>query len=80
MSIYTHKQMDGLTAEEQAKKAILATLQRIRNHEYAGYYMGFGSQTFDLLTEAYATLTGGNVEQIRRTYACPNPRSAEHES
>jgi hypothetical protein len=68
-----HKQMAELPQAEQAKKAIHHTLLRIRDHEYVGYYLGCGTQGFDLLTEAFASLTGDEVSQIRRIYA---PRNA----
>lgn len=76
MSLYDSTQMDGSTPEDQARKAILHTLLRIRDHEIVGYYMGLGGQAFDLLTEAYSTLTGIPVATVRRQFACRNPRSA----
>lgn len=81
MSIYTHTQMDGLFPEEQARRAIVHVLARIRDHEVVGYYMGLGSQSFDLLTEAYAALTGIAVDDVRRQFQCkkPQPESRQQE-
>jgi len=76
MSIYTHTQMDGLFPEEQARRAIVHVLARIRDHETVGYYLGLGSQSFDLLTEAYAALTYIAVEDVRRQFQCKRPQPA----
>lgn len=77
MSLYDNTQMDGLFPEEQARRAIVHTLARIRDHETVGYYMGLGSQSFDLLTEAYASLTGMPVSDVRHQFECRNPVAPE---
>lgn len=81
MSVYTHTQMDMLFPEEQARRAIVHVLARVRDHEVVGYYMGLGSQSFDLLTEAYAALTHIAVEDVRRQFQCkkPQPESRQQE-
>jgi len=80
MSIYDSTQMDGMAPEHQAERAILHTLTRIRDHGIVGYYMGLGGQSFDLLTEAYAALTGEPVANIRRAFQCRSPRPADREN
>lgn len=77
MDIYIATQMDGVPPEEQARRAIAHTLGRIRDHQVIGYHMGLGSQSFDLLTEAYASLTGIQVAEVRRQFECRNPQRAE---
>lgn len=72
-SPYTTTQMNGLAPDEQAKKALLSILIRIRDNGAIGYHVGLGCNTFDLLTEAYATLTGAPVEEVRRAWECRNP-------
>lgn len=72
-SPYTTTQMDGLAPDAQARKALLSILNRIRDHGAIGYHVGLGSNTFELLTEAYATLTGAPVEEVRRAWECRAP-------
>ena len=74
MSLMEGTQMEELTPEQQAKKAILHMLSRIRDHEHIGWYCGFGTQAFDLLTEAAATLCGKPVREIREAYLPKNPK------
>jgi signal transduction histidine kinase len=66
--------MDELFPEEQARRAIVHVLARIRDHEVVGYYMGLGSQSFDLLTEAYASLTHIAVQDVRLQFQCKKPQ------
>lgn len=70
-----HKEMDGISAEEQACRAINHVLRRIRDDSRIGYYMGVCSESFDLLTEAFATLKQLPVEQVRKSYAPRNARN-----
>ena len=66
-------QMDGLAPEAKAKKALQYVLDRIRDEPHVGWYLGQGSQCFDLLTEAYATIAGIRLRDVREGFACPNP-------
>ncbi|MGE0333191.1 MAG: hypothetical protein AB7P37_21130 [Ramlibacter sp.] len=66
-------QMAGLSKEQQAEKAIGFVLQRIRDHSHVGWYLGNGSASFELLTEAYATLTGRAIGDVRQMYETRNP-------
>lgn len=61
-------QMDGMPPVEQSKKAIGHVLVQIRDHAHVGWYLGYGTQTFSLLTEAYATLTGKSVMEVRDAF------------
>ena len=65
MDLYNDTQMDGKTPVEQAKEAIKHVLRVIRDNPDAGYHLGVGTQSFDLLTEAMATMLGKKVEDIR---------------
>jgi hypothetical protein len=65
MSLLTYTSMSGLTAEQQATKAIEHLLRRLRNDERLYHLIGMGSESFDLLTEAYASLTGRNLSELR---------------
>jgi hypothetical protein len=66
VSCLNHQSMQGLTAEQQAKKAIEHLLKRVRDDDRVYFLIGLGSESFALLTEAYATLTGGDVVAIRK--------------
>lgn len=77
MDIWSSTQMDGQPGVVQANSAIAHALQRIRDHSTIGYYMGLGSQTFCLLTEAYATLQNVPVSDVRRNFQCTDPRDPQ---
>ena len=55
-------QMADLPAEKQAAKAIAHTLRRIAEVPQVAYHCGHLTQTYDLLTEAHATLNGITIE------------------
>jgi DNA-directed RNA polymerase subunit RPC12/RpoP len=57
--------MDGITPLNQARQAIHHVLSRIQTHPGIGYLLGIGSESYALLTEAYATITGREVEAVR---------------
>ncbi|HVX56945.1 MAG TPA: hypothetical protein VHA37_04385 [Candidatus Saccharimonadales bacterium] len=59
------KEMEDLEPLAQAKKAIGHALRIIRENPQVGWHMGAGTQSFALLTEAYATLTEQHVRQVR---------------
>lgn len=73
--LMTNKQMEGKPAIEQAKLAIRNALQQIKDNRTIGWHMGFGSQSFALLTEAAATLWGRPVEEVRENFM---PRAAKN--
>jgi len=66
-------QMESQPAILQARRAIEHALRRIREHAGIGYYMGEATQAFELLTEAYATITGARVADVRRDYQPTSP-------
>lgn len=78
--INDHKCMDGMTPEQQALKTIRHILIRVNEHPFVGYYLGFSSQSFALLTEAYATLTKGNLREVREYFAPSRPRDPVEEA
>jgi len=72
-------QMDGMPPEKQALKAIAHILTHIHRDEYVGWYLGLGTQSFALLTEAYATMTGEPVDKIRKHFKPSNPRNPKED-
>jgi hypothetical protein len=75
MNIFTDTSMDDLGPIEKCRKAITHTLNRIHSHPGIGYYMGLGSETFSLLTEAFAGFGDARVETVRHTYAPNRPEN-----
>jgi hypothetical protein len=67
-------QMKGLSAEEQAKKALNHILNRIRVDPIIGWYLGYGTQSFSLLTEAYAALFSKSLKEVQDEFMPENPR------
>jgi len=63
--------MDNMPAIEQAKRAIAHILNQGLENPYLGYYIGLGTQSFALLTEAAATLWGEPVEKVRKNFSNP---------
>ncbi len=57
--------MKELSAEDQAKKAILHVLRYIQENPKAAYLIGHGSKSWALLTEAAATLWCLPLEEVR---------------
>ncbi len=75
--LMTSTQMDGWEAELQAKQAIAHVLQTIRDNPEIAWYLGIGTQSFSLLTEAAATLWGVPLLEVREKFLPPkviNPR------
>ncbi|MES1979583.1 MAG: hypothetical protein V4451_16195 [Pseudomonadota bacterium] len=66
-SIYEARQMDGLTAEQQASKAIAHLIGKLKTDDRLFNLIGLGSQSFDLLTEAYASLTATDLATLRKS-------------
>ena len=61
-------QMADLPAEKQAAKAIAHTLRRIAEVPQVAYHCGRFTQTYDLLTEAHATLNGITIEAAQEAF------------
>lgn len=78
--INDHRQMTDKTPEQQAIRALEHILNRVADHPYVGYYLGYGSQSFALLTEAFASLTGRDVKAVREDYAPTCPRDPVKEA
>jgi hypothetical protein len=62
-------EMDGKSPDEQAKQAIVHVLKRIRSEAHIADAMGYGTQSFQLLTEAAASLFSEPVKKVRCYYA-----------
>jgi hypothetical protein len=60
------KSMDGLSAEDQAKQAIVHVLRQIYRNEKLRHITGAGSESFNLLTEAFSTLTKRDLVELRK--------------
>lgn len=66
--LYSSTELEDLPPIDQAKKSIGYALMRIRENPQIYYHMGFGTQAFSLLTEAYATLRSEPVADVRKRY------------
>lgn len=73
--IYEATSMDTMSPDAQAMKAIRHALGRIKEDPAVGYYLGLGTETFALLTEAYAALSGNKVRAVREYYTPRDPRN-----
>lgn len=71
------KQMAGMSKEAQAKRAILHMLRCIESDPHVGWYCGYGTQSFSLLTEAYATLVERNISDVREAFMPENPKDPQ---
>jgi hypothetical protein len=61
-------QMTELPAEKQAAKAIAHTLRNISERPGVAWYLGHGTQTYALLTEAHATLHGITMAEAQENW------------
>lgn len=75
--ISSHRSMTDLGNEAAAAKAIRHVLTRIREHSACGWYLGAGTESFALLTEALAMLDGAEVREVREDYLPIEPRDPE---
>ena len=66
--LITRPQLGDLPADQQAVKALRHVLGRVRLDRRVAHLIGPGSQSFDLMTEALASLTGEAVETLRTLY------------
>lgn len=53
---------------EKAKRAVVHILKRIKTNEKVRYHLGFGTESFELLTEAAAGLFNEPVEKLAEHY------------
>lgn len=68
MSIHDYQIMAGKSEQEQATQAIQHVLRQIATRPDVYCLMGPGSESFDLLTESYATLTGESLVDLRKSF------------
>jgi len=67
------KSMKGLPPIEQARRALRHVLTQIRDRSEVGWYLGHGTETFALTTEAFAEIDRAEVVDVRRDFAPVNP-------
>lgn len=67
-SIFNHTQMDGIDPAKQAIIAIRHVLMQIKTRKDIAFQLGLGTQSFSLLTEAFAALTNQALEDVRKDY------------
>jgi hypothetical protein len=72
--INAQRSMADHTPLQQAQLALGHILQRIKNDERVGWYLGMGTESFALATEAYATLVGKPVLAVRTAF---EPKNAQ---
>lgn len=67
--------MDGKTPLEKSRTAILHVLNRIHTDPATGWYLGLGTESFALLTEAYAALSSNEatLATVRECFAPLHP-------
>lgn len=66
--MFAEPQMSELPAEKQAAKAIAHTLRNISERPGVAWYLGHGTQTYALLTEAHATLHGITMAEAQENW------------
>jgi len=65
---------DGTIALRTAAGAIEHVLERIRISPEVGYYMGYGTQSFQMLCEAYAGIHGKSYDDVEELFHPLRPR------
>jgi hypothetical protein len=71
------KEKDDIAA---AKAAIHHVLNQVRDHPAIGYYMGHGTQSFELLTKAAAALWNEPLDKVRDIFEPTNPKDPRDQS
>lgn len=74
MDLMTNRQMAHLDPTEQAQVALRHMISQIKNNPALKYHLGFGTQTFSNLTEAYASLSGEDLKALREKALGPIDR------
>lgn len=70
MDLFEDTEMEATKSPgDKALQALAHTPGIIRNHPHVGWYMGLGSKSFGLMTEAYAALTGRSLKETREHFA-----------
>jgi len=59
---------DAATKIEKSRKAIAYLLNRSQRDDKLYYQIGWGTEAFRLLTDAYAELTGEDATEVERRY------------
>jgi NifU-like protein involved in Fe-S cluster formation len=63
--VFSSIQMDGMSIEKQLLKAVKHVLGQIMQNPHLAYNCGLCTQSFSLLTEAYANATQQEVKAVR---------------
>lgn len=69
MNIESHQQMEGMPPLAQAKKALRYFLVRLSEHKALAYHIDPLTQSFALLTEAYASVSDQKLEEVREEFS-----------
>jgi hypothetical protein len=72
--------MTGKTTEQKSAEAIEHALRQIRCTPGAAWFLGLGSHTWALLTEAHAAITGDDLADVRARFmpiSASNPQCSE---
>ena len=70
MNIFTSKRMTGLTPDQQCSRALEHILLKIRDVPYLGWHLCLGTESYALLTEAFASVCGADLGEVRKAYLC----------
>lgn len=73
--LITRPEPGDMPANPQATHALQHVLGRVQKDRRVAHLIGPGSQSFDLMTEALAALTGEAVETLRTRYGAPHERT-----
>jgi len=65
---------------DAAKKAIQHVLGRIRDDATIGWYMGYGTESFDLLTKASSGIWNEPLKKVQEMFMPRNAKDPEEES
>jgi hypothetical protein len=68
-------ELEGLSPADQAKEAIRHVLCAIRDDPHKSYLMGIGTGSYHKLTEAWASLTGQSLTEVREGFLHPEPKN-----
>lgn len=72
--------LDALDPLNKARVALTHALQQIRDNPSVGWFLGFGTETFSLLTESFAAIQGEDVAQIRKDYMPVNAKNPREDN
>lgn len=71
------KEANEMSEVHQCKKAILHTLHTICDDHRKWYLLGYGTQTYELLTTAVSRLNGKSMAEVRKHFSPRHPAPPE---